>query len=139
MNKPVVTCKKHWSALIPTAVITLLLIYAAFHVKEWYICILAAVILCGVDYLIVNSVCLVLTASDITGKVGIIKSAKLAAPLSKVQDVEIDSGLLGKVLGFSTVKVSTAGSGRTEFVFKNVTNGPELQRKFLDLTRPSAV
>lgn len=135
MNKPVVSCKKHWSALIPTGIIALLLLIAALKIKEWYICVLLAVAICVIDYLIVRATCLELTTSEIIGKTGVIKSAKLAAPLSRVQDVAISNGLLGKVLGYHTVTISTAGTDRKEFVFKNVTNGAEFQRRFLELSR----
>jgi uncharacterized membrane protein YdbT with pleckstrin-like domain len=135
MNKPLVSCKKHWSALIPTGIIALLLLLAAPKVKEWYICVLLAVILCIVDYLIVQATCLELTASEVIGKTGVIKSARLAAPVSRVQDVAISNGLLGKILGYHAVTISTAGTDRKEFVFKNVTNGAEFQRKFLELSR----
>lgn len=68
---------------------------------------------------------LAITDKRIIGKVGIINTKSLDAPLNKIQNVSAESGLIGKILNFGTIKIMTA-SGTFNYpgvkeadVFKN--------------------
>ncbi len=54
---------------------------------------------------------LAVTNKRVIGKAGFINSASLDAPLNKIQNVTVDSGLFGKMFGYGNVKIDTAGSG----------------------------
>ena len=59
-----------------------------------------------IDYLNME---LSVTDKRVIGKAGFVSSASLDAPLNKIQNVTVTSGLLGKIFNFGTVEVQTAG------------------------------
>lgn len=137
-EKTVVNCKNHWLCLVfPCAIGVFFLLgfiggllngdasTAVFSLVITAICALWAF----VRYKI-NS--LVMTETAIIGRIGLIRTTKLVSPISKVQDVSVSSGLFGKIFGYSTVTISTAGSNGSEYVFKKVVNGDALQREFVN-------
>ncbi|GEM_PF-2251764 len=77
--------------------------------------ILAMVIIVGIfwffrDLLRYASNKIVLYEGHIEGKTGLIKTKKLNSPLDKVQSVSVSSGLFGKIFGYGTISITTAGS-----------------------------
>ena len=140
-NTPaIVTCRKHWSAFIPTGIISLTVVVvgvaAGTHAGNPATalgCIVIAALILGADILATNMSRLTITSTEVTGRVGVLHSVKLTAPISRVQDVSISNGVLGKLLGYHTIIVTTAGTGGQEFVFKGFCNGPEFKQTFLTL------
>ncbi|WP_312636993.1 PH domain-containing protein [Oscillibacter sp.] len=55
-----------------------------------------------------------ITSKRLYGKVGLINTKTLDTPLNKVNTVSIESGLLGKILGYGTIHI-TSSSGSYEF------------------------
>lgn len=53
---------------------------------------------------------LTLTNTRVIGKTGIIKTESLDSKLDKVQSVAVKNGLWGKIFGYGTVCITTAGS-----------------------------
>ncbi len=53
---------------------------------------------------------LTLTSTRVVGKTGLIKTKSLDCKLDKVQSVSVSNGLWGKLFGYGTVAVTTAGS-----------------------------
>lgn len=58
---------------------------------------------------------LVITNKRIVGKIGVLNTKSLDAPLNKIQNVSIDQPFFGKIFNFGTVSVNTA-AGTFEFV-----------------------
>ena len=52
---------------------------------------------------------LAVTNKRVIGKVGWIKSTSLDAPLNKIQNITVNFGFWGKIFGYGTVKIHTAG------------------------------
>lgn len=57
---------------------------------------------------------LVITNKRIVGKIGVLNTKSLDAPLNKIQNVSVDQPFFGKIFNFGTVKVNTA-AGTFEF------------------------
>lgn len=133
----VVACKLHWTGWVLHAIIGALFLINAFRYlftgywSTFAFYMILALGFGGYAYLSTLTTTLSLTETSVVGKTGIIKSKKLASPMSKVQDVGVSNGLFGKIFGYSTVTVSTAGSGYTEYVFTHVVNGEQFQSEFL--------
>lgn len=53
---------------------------------------------------------LTLTTNRVIGKTGIINTRSLDSKLDKVQSVSVENGFWGKIFGYGTVCVTTAGS-----------------------------
>lgn len=85
--------KVHWACLIPH--IILMFIYIGF------ITIIFALIRMFTTKLF-------LTNKRIYGKVGLINTKTMDAPLNKVNTVSVESGLLGKIFGYGNIHVTTS-------------------------------
>lgn len=62
---------------------------------------------------------LTLTNTRLIGKTGLIKTASLDIKLDKIQNVSVKSGLGGKIFGYGTITISSAGTaeGGMQFMF----------------------
>lgn len=53
---------------------------------------------------------LALTNKKVIGKVGLIRTYSVASALNKIQNISVSSGLFGKIFGYGTIKIETAGA-----------------------------
>lgn len=60
-------------------------------------------------------------------KTGIISRKSDEMKLSSIETVEIDQGILGRILGFGTVRAT--GRGVSDLVFKNIDDPMDVKRK----------
>ena len=60
---------------------------------------------------------LAVTNKKLVGKLGLINTKSMDAPLNKVQNISVSSGLGGKIFGYGNIKISTASGN---FSFKGV-------------------
>ncbi|MES2138947.1 MAG: PH domain-containing protein [Bacteroidota bacterium] len=65
-------------------------------------------------------------------KTGFLSSKTLEMNLSKIESVNVDQGLLGRILGYGTLKIT--GSGGTKEVFPKIVNPLEFRKKFQELS-----
>lgn len=134
-----VICKKHWSAYIPVAIVEaiffmiLIASFASSDIAVGFGVFIIVTVICGIWALSIHASYISLTQTGISGKTGLIKTVKLVAPISKVQNLSISNGLGGKLFGYHNVTVATAGTAGNEIVFKGVTNADVLQKKFMEL------
>lgn len=140
-EKVVVECKTHWIKTIIPAIFTIIFLISTLNYLfsgmfgDFFIMLILTAICAGIILIELKANYLRMTETAIIGRVGFIRTRKMASPISKVQDVGVDSGLLGKILGYSTVHISTAGSSGSEYVFKCVKNGKKLQNAFLERSK----
>lgn len=138
-EKKLVTCRKHWSAYIPVAIVEAMFFiimiagFASGDIGVGFGVFAVITIVCGVWAASINSSYISLSTASITGKVGLVKTVKLVAPISKIQNLSISNGLGGKIFGYHNVTVATAGTGKNEIVFKGVTNAELLQKAYITL------
>ena len=99
-------CKTHWIVLLWPTIIAgfffLMFIVGLFDAEirgASFSFLVMALLVFGIPFLRVKTDHLVLTDKQIYGKTGIIKTQSLSAPISKIQTVNINSSLLGRVLG----------------------------------------
>ncbi len=59
---------------------------------------------------------LAVTNKRVVGKVGVLSTKTMDAPLNKVQNVSCSSGLIGKIFNYGTVTISTA-AGQIAFAY----------------------
>ena len=79
----------------------------------------------------------VVTNRRVIRKVGLVSREIQHAPIEKIQDVTIEQGILGRMLGYGTVIVETA-SEKGMLVFPSIAN-PESMRTHIWGQAPSAV
>lgn len=69
---------------------------------------------------------LAVTNKKIIGKLGLVNTKSMDAPLNKIQNVSVSSGLGGKMFGYGNINISTASGNfnfkgiRTPDTFKNI-------------------
>jgi putative membrane protein len=74
-------------------------------------------------------------------KEGVVRKSRLAIPLDKIQQVNINQSLLQKIIGVHALEVDTAGSGSKEVSIKAISHGMALalkKRLLEDTHKPAA-
>lgn len=138
-EKALVVCKKHWSAYIPVAIVEVMFFmifiagFTSGDIAVGFGIFVVVTAICGVWVLSINASYISLSQTGISGKIGLIKTVKLVAPISKIQNLSISNGLIGKIFGYHNVAIATAGTAKNEIVFKGVTNAELLQKVYVKL------
>ena len=116
-EKKLAVCKCHWTYFFKDVVLCVILTIVA-------IILFAIVVLAVLEIFITRKTTYIaLTETTIVGHKGFIKSQTLTTSLTKVQDMGLSNGLFGKIFGYHTITISSAGSAGTEFVFKHMAKG----------------
>ena len=102
--------KVHWASLIP-------------HVALMFIIIGFITIIKPLIGLFTTE--LGLTTKRLIGKVGLINTKSMDAPLNKINNITIQSGLWGKIFGYGTIYVTTSSGS---YYYKHVAR-PEIMRQ----------
>ena len=108
----ILECRRALSSYIDHFIVTLLTIFLGFMFWPFWLltAFLAAWIV--VEYL---TQYIRLTDKRLLGHAGFIRSARMTTPLNRVGDVTVANGLWGKLLGYSTITITTTGN--SEYVF----------------------
>jgi uncharacterized membrane protein YdbT with pleckstrin-like domain len=73
-----------------------------------------------------------ITNHRIIVKIGLISRRTLEMNLNKVETVNVDQSILGRMLGYGTIRI--VGTGGTNEVFENISHPIEFRKKFLELS-----
>lgn len=129
-------CKTHWIVLLWPTIIAifffLLFVTSISSVGDlaYSLFLLAlALLIFFIPFLRVKTDHLVLTDKQIYGKTGIIKTQSLSAPISKIQTVNINSSLLGRILGYSDLEIHCITG---IYDFKKQSNAREMQNAIIN-------
>ncbi len=71
---------------------------------------------------------LAFTNKNVIGKTGFIRSGSLSSPLNKIQNINVSSGLGGKIFKYGTIKIQTAGG---QVVFHSIKDAEGFKQKLL--------
>jgi len=75
---------------------------------------------------------LTVTNRRVVWKKGIIGSKERSVPLRQVQDVSVSYGVIGRLLGFGTIMVESAGGPHTEIVAPRIPGPGKVRDAILD-------
>lgn len=131
-SKVIVECVPHWINALGYIIVVIILLMLGLGVSGIFL-LLAAMAAVAI-YFVMRSSRLSLTSEAVVGQIGIINTRKMVSPIHNVQDVYVSNGIAGKMLGYATITVSTAGSSKSEYIFKCVTNYDKFQREFVRLS-----
>ena len=73
-----------------------------------------------------------ITNHRIIVKTGLISRRTLEMNLNKVETVNVDQSILGRLFGYGTIRI--VGTGGTNEVFENISHPIEFRKKFLELS-----
>lgn len=79
---------------------------------------------------------LILTNKRVFGKCGLISTTQMQSPLNKIDSVSYSNGLLGKIIGYGTVRIATTSS---VFKFRFVRDGQTLYNDIFNQLEVSEV
>ena len=116
----------HWVARLPLA-LWILLGLVTFGIT-WLVAIY--------EYLRLRHVEQGLTNKRVIYKAGIISRKSEEMKLGSIETVEIDQGILGRVLGYGTVKVT--GRGTSDVLFRPVDDPMTVKRQIENISHPVA-
>lgn len=135
-EKIICESRTHWVALVIPAIIGifffLMFIEAVLDPESRsssFIFLLIAILAFGIPFLNVKTNHLILTDKRIYGKTGIIKTQSLTAPISKIQTVNLNTGLLGRILGYSDLVIHCITG---VYCFKKQANAKEMQNAIIN-------
>lgn len=117
-EKKLMVCRQHWATFLLKGILALFCIAVGFGGARPLIFVGLFIILYAViSYMTTYAA---LTETKLIGHVGFLKSKTLTTQLSKIQDIGIENGLLGKIFGYHTIVFTNAGTAGAEMVFKNM-------------------
>lgn len=136
-EKIIYECKPHWITLVWPGFLAAMTIMADFSMLRdgsvgfgtFIELLIFASLIFLIPWFVLKSNKLVLTDKRLYGKNGIIRVQKLSVPVDKVQYVNIKQGLLGKILGYSDIKINAITG---TYVFKKQINSEEMQNAILN-------
>lgn len=117
---------QHWIVRIPM-VIWLLLLPLTFGIS---------IVMVIYEYLRVKYTELGLTNKRVISKTGIISRRSEEMKLGSIETVEIDQGVLGRILGYGNIRVS--GRGISDVVLDKVTDPMAVKRAIESISHPAA-
>lgn len=123
-------CRPHWAGYVKSVFVMIIMIVAGcftFNSSRIIAALLFLQAVCIVIGIIIDSktTYIALTGRKIVAHVGFINSKTLSTPLSKVQNIGLSNGLLGKLFGYHTILISDAGTSGTEYKFPRMANAIE--------------
>lgn len=68
----------------------------------------------------------------VRGEIGILKKSRMDSPISKVNSVRVDQGILGRILNYGTVRINLSGD-RDDYSFTYIDNPNEFKDSLLSL------
>ena len=117
---------QHWIVRIPM-VIWLLLLPLTFGIS---------VVMVLYEYLRVKYTELGLTNKRVISKTGIISRKSEEMKLTSIETVEIDQGILGRMLGYGNIHVS--GRGISDVVLRNINDPMAVKRAIESISNPAS-
>lgn len=130
-EKKIAVCRPHWSGFLGRIILCVIFLIVAIsglitHEADMFIAGLVLAAIFALSILIsCRSTYLKLTETKLIGHIGFIKSRTLSTPLSRVQDISLSNGLFGKILGYHTIMISSAGTSGTEYIFRRMAKAKE--------------
>ena len=79
---------------------------------------------------------LILTNKRVFGKIGLISTTQMQAPLNKIDAVSYSNGLMGKIIGYGTVQIVTTSS---KFKFRFIRDGQSLYNDIFNQLEESEI
>lgn len=121
----IANAKISWLGIIPSCVWAFLILFVAWALVAggaWFFSIFIALI--GVAVLAQAILTVLLTELSLTnkkliGKVGVLSTVTLDAPLNKINNIEVTKGLFGMIFRYGKVKITTSSGA---FVFDMISN-----------------
>lgn len=135
-------CKPHLIRLLVPAIISSFCIFGSVvgfiggisrfdfgEILADFIMLFVAFLITAIPFLIMKTNKLILTDKRLYGRTGIIKVQKLSVPVSKIQYVNLEKGIFGRILGYSDIKINAITG---TYIFKKQSNAEEMQNAILN-------
>ena len=121
------TGKLHKIIFVLPTLLTLIALPSATEGMAWLL--LVALGWLAVTYINYTSSEIVVTNKQVTAKVGFISRSTVETRLTKVEGIEVDQGVIGRMLDYGTVRVK--GAGGTSKALKNISEPMKFRKRVL--------
>lgn len=135
-------CKPHWINLLIPIIFGILCTFGAIigfiggvsridfeEILADFFVLFIGFLIIAIPFLIIRTNKLVLTDKRIYGRTGILKVKKLSTPISKIQYVNIDKNMLGRIFGYADIKINAITG---TYIFKKQSNAEEMQSAIMN-------
>lgn len=130
-------CKPHWIGLVIPSIISFFFTEASIMgmTREsedrmfFLVFLILSLSIFVIPFLSMKTNKLVLTDKRLYGRTGILKVKKLSVPVSKVQYINVDKGILGRFLGYADIKINAITG---TYIFHKQSNAEEMQNAILN-------
>ena len=129
MEEYIAVCRKHPFIIIRAIVIGLGIFLFSL---QWRGNLLYDVVRIGIPLLIIASAIIQyctnyigVTRTKIDVHMGFIKTTDSSTPLNKIQAISLSSGLFGKIFGYHKITIDHAGTGRSEYQFRDMADAKD--------------
>ena len=136
-EKIIFESKAHWMLFVSKGTIAgLFFLFAFFNylssneIGAAVTSLVIAALFIGLRIADVKSTRLILTDKRLWGRTGILRVKKLSVPVDKVQYVNIDTSVIGGILGYSTIKINAITG---TYKFKRQKNAEEMQNAIINI------
>lgn len=109
----ILTSRIHWATFILRVILSLI-IFRSIAPFNILIAVIVVLIILLPPIVRIYATNLAFTNKKVLGKIGIINTKSLDAPLNKINNVSVSSGLGGKIFGYGTIIITTS-SGAYSF------------------------
>ena len=123
-EKVIYSTRLHWIIFIESAsllTIGLIVSYVGFHFS-------------GVKFLIefsrLRSSEFVVTTKRVIIKVGVLQRKSLSMPLNKIESIEVDQSVMGRILNFGSINITGTGTAASRF---DLINNPSMFRRKMQI------
>lgn len=132
--------KLHWCVLIIPAIISLFFTMGSImglidNSKDWtfyIVFLIISLLIFVIPFLRFKTSKLILTDKRIYGRVGIIKTKTLSSPISKIQTVNVNKSVLGRIFGYSNLVIHCITG---VYEFKTVKNAQDMQNAIINVIK----
>ena len=107
------------SLYLPLLFVIISFVFMLFHLL-FFIMFLLAIAWLVIRFISYTSTDLILTNKRVFGKTGLISTTQMQSPLNMINSVAVNNGIIGKLLGYGTVHITTAS---TVYKFRYIKDG----------------
>ena len=107
------------SLYLPLLFVIISFVFMLFHLL-FFIMFLLAIAWLVIRFISYTSTDLILTNKRVFGKTGLISTTQMQSPLNMINSVAFNNGIIGKLLGYGTVHITTAS---TVYKFRYIKDG----------------
>lgn len=122
--------RQHWISLLPRGIVSAILLLGGLASPgSFFLMLIVAAIIMAKPFINVYMTELGFTNKRLIGKTGLINTKSLDSPLNKINNVSVNNGFWGKILGYGNVNISTSSGA---YVYHSVAQPEDFKSRLMN-------